>query len=106
MNRDDIVHMAWMAGFAVFDKKIFAESEIGPAHALCTEALNRFADLVATHIRETEFKPDWNNYRQGMADGAAEERKACAFRARIALLGADQELINSVVQAIETKEQA
>ena len=83
MNRDDIVHMAWMAGFSVFDQKIFAESEIGPEHALCTEALNRFADLVDNAVR-----------------------KECAFRARISLLGFDQELINSVVQAIETKEQA
>ena len=44
--------------------------------------LERFAALIASrvaaHIRETEFKPDWNNYRQGFADGAAEEREACA----------------------------
>ena len=22
-----------------------------------------FATLIASHVRETEFKPDWNNYR-------------------------------------------
>jgi hypothetical protein len=38
----------------------------------------RFAALVAAHIRETEFKPDWNNYNQGRKDGAEEEREACA----------------------------
>ena len=37
-------------------------------------AYERFAALVAAHVRETEFKPDWNNYQQGRADGAAEER--------------------------------
>ena len=36
----------------------------------------RFADLVVAHVRETEFKPDWNNYRQGLADGAASERNS------------------------------
>ena len=36
----------------------------------------RFAALVATHVRETEFKPDWNNYQQGLADGAAAERNS------------------------------
>lgn len=39
----------------------------------------RFAALVASrvaaHVHETEFKPDWNNYRQGFADGTAEEQE-------------------------------
>lgn len=48
------------------------------AFMFTVEELERFAALVAAHVRETEFKPDWNNYRQGLADGAAEEREACA----------------------------
>lgn len=39
-------------------------------------AYERFAALVAAHVRETEFKPDWNKYQQGLADGAAAEREA------------------------------
>ena len=42
------------------------------------DELEHFAKLVAEHIREAEFKPDWNNYNQGRKDGAAEEREACA----------------------------
>lgn len=42
------------------------------------EAMFRFAALVAAHVRKTEFKPDWANYRQGLVDGAAAEREACA----------------------------
>lgn len=38
----------------------------------------KFAELVAEHVRETEFKPDWLNYREGRACGAEEEREACA----------------------------
>ena len=37
----------------------------------------KFAELVAEHVRETEFKPDWLNYREGRAAGAEEERQAC-----------------------------
>ena len=42
------------------------------------DLLERFAALVAAHVRETEFKPGLANYRQGLIDGAAEEREACA----------------------------
>jgi len=65
MNREDIIRMAREAG-GLPDPMVF----IG--------AYERFAALVAAHVRETEFKPDWNNYQQGRADGAAEEREACA----------------------------
>ena len=67
MNREDIIRTAREAGvYSGANEMVFAAS------------LERFAALVAAHIRETEFKPDWNNYRQGFADGAAEEREACA----------------------------
>lgn len=63
MNRDEIIRLAVEAGFA---------------RTKMHGALERFANLVAAHIRETEFKPDWNNYKQGMADGAAAERERIA----------------------------
>ena len=66
MTREDIIRMAREAGFT--------SGEI----AWHDEMFECFAALVAAHVRETEFKPDWNNYRQGFADGVAEEREACA----------------------------
>ena len=67
MNREDIIKLAREAGvYSGANEMVFAAS------------LERFAALVAAYVRETEFKPDWNNYRQGVADGAAEEREACA----------------------------
>ena len=69
MNKDDIIRMAQecqLIGMRPHLDGIYQDS------------LERFAALIATHVRETEFKPDWNNYRQGVADGAAEEREACA----------------------------
>ena len=60
MNTGNIIRMAREAGFVIIDT----------THEECVE---RFAALVAAHIRETELKPDWNNYRQGVADGAASE---------------------------------
>lgn len=73
MTRDDIIAMAREAGLIYWthNRWWMDAGEFG-------EEIERFAALVAAHIRETEFKPDWNNYRQGFADGAAEEREACA----------------------------
>ena len=65
MNREDIIRMA-------------READACHDNVQVTPFLERFAALVAAHVRETEFKPDWNNYRQGLADGADEEREACA----------------------------
>jgi hypothetical protein len=36
-----------------------------------------FAKLVEAHTRGQIFKPDWDNYRQGLIDGATAEREAC-----------------------------
>ena len=72
-SRTDVLSMAREAG----------ATEWCPGWHLWTDDLERFAALIASrvaaHIRETEFKPDWNNYRQGFADGAAEEREAEAY---------------------------
>ena len=79
MTREDIIHMAREAGGAL---SCIAEPLEHPWKFSESELI-RFAALIASrvaaHIRETEFKPDWNNYRQGFADGAAEEREACAM---------------------------
>ena len=42
------------------------------------ENLEAFAKLVEAHTRGQIFKPDWDNYRQGLIDGATAEREACA----------------------------
>jgi hypothetical protein len=68
MNRDDVIRMAREAGIPY---------DPWPDSAY-NKNIERFAALVAAHVRETEFKPDWNKYQQGLADGAAAEREACA----------------------------
>ena len=79
MNKEDIIAMAREAGFVVDEaSRQYQPKCIGFTHYLIDDELERFAALVAAHVRETEFKPDWNNYRHGLADGAAEEREACA----------------------------
>ena len=69
MNREDVIRVAREAGWKDLPTVRLAFAGFN---------LERFASLVAAYVRETEFKPDWNNYRQGVADGAAEEREACA----------------------------
>ena len=70
MNREDIIRMAESAGINV--------DYYGDIWGSTADGLLRFAALVAAHVRETESKPGLANYRQGLIDGAAEERKACA----------------------------
>ena len=76
MTRDEIMRMAREAGM----ERIVAISFDGTQTFEMSrfELLDRFATLVAAHVRETEFKPGLANYQQGLIDGAAEERKACA----------------------------
>lgn len=66
MTRDDVVVMAVNAG---------ANSHFVKHHIAFIEA---FAKLVEAHTRGQMFKPDWDNYRQGLIDGAVSEREACA----------------------------
>ena len=76
MNRDDVIRWAREAGMEQDGDNFFS-----PSHEeidVHITDLERFAALVAAHVRETEFKPDWNKYQQGLADGAAAEREACA----------------------------
>ena len=74
MNRDDVIRWAREAGMEQDGDNFFS-----PSHEeidVHITDLERFAALVAAHVRETEFKPDWNKYQQGLADGAAAEREA------------------------------
>ena len=68
MTREDILRMARAAEIPV---------QITGGNPTKLQ-IQRFAELVAAHVRETEFKPGLANYRQGLIDGAAEEREACA----------------------------
>ena len=65
MNREDVIRMARETGVEWLMHNQFYKDH-----------LQHFAALVAAHVRETEFKPDWNKYQQGLADGAAAERTA------------------------------
>jgi hypothetical protein len=86
MNQADIIRMAREAGFAIQDDHIFADSETGPSHALCTETVKRFAALVEAAVREAI---KWNSIHSCHADcqnpacvivreAVAAEREACA----------------------------
>ena len=75
MTRDDITRMGLEAGM---DRIVALEHDgTQTFEAARIDLLERLAALVAAHIRETEFKPDWNNYQQGLIDGAAAEREQC-----------------------------
>ena len=65
MNQEDIIRMARETGVEWLMHNQFYKDH-----------LQRFAALVAAYVRETEFKPDWMNYQQGLADGAAAERNS------------------------------
>ena len=79
MTRDEITCMARLAGFGVLlPSSVDGRGEIYDGDGTITDEMERFAALVAAHVRKTEFKPDWTNYWQGRIDGAADEREACA----------------------------
>ena len=80
MNREDIIRMAREAWLS--DKEAQLITEFDEAYISCTylQDLERFAALVASA-----------------------EREACAYRAGIALLGADRALANRVDQAIRAR---
>ena len=81
MNREDLIRMAREAGLHLPYWGDDEDPEKDPPRWTMVSPLppllERFAALVAAHVRETEFKPDWNKYQQGLADGAAAEREAC-----------------------------
>ena len=84
MNREDIIRMAREAGLDIDSWEPLYEGGLtGFGVYECThEELERFAALVASA-----------------------EREACAYRAGIALLGADRGLSNRVDQAIRARGQ-
>jgi hypothetical protein len=82
MTRDDIIKLAREAGL----NSIYSacdEPDVSYAYEDWDEELEKFAALVA-----------------------AAEREACAYRASIALLGADRGLSNRVDQSIRAKGQS
>ena len=81
MNREDIIRMAQEAGF-IADEADFLFPPKNKRVGIQLE-IERFAALVASA-----------------------EREACAYRAGIALLGADRGLANRVDQAIRARGQA
>jgi len=70
--KQDIIEMARQAGMAL-------ENYGGTllVRHLPSDSLEAFAKLVEAHTRGQIFKPDWDNYRQGLIDGATAEREAC-----------------------------
>ena len=86
MNHDDVIRLAKEAGLYVgtnasgvtlVGHKYQRFYNTGMIVHMDVNDMAKFAALVAAYVRETEFKPDWNNYQQGLIDGAAEEREAC-----------------------------
>jgi len=70
MKDDEFYELGIQAGFMDW------ELDDGTTHSFDPRYI-RFAKLVAAHTRGQIFKPDWDNYRQGLIDGATAERKAC-----------------------------
>ena len=66
MTQDEIIEMAKQAGLS---NPLWIENDYAIIEA--------FAKLVEAHTRGQIFKPDWDNYRQGLIDGATAEREAC-----------------------------
>lgn len=77
MTKDEIIEMARQAWIS--DKEAQLITEFDEAYLSCTYLtdLEAFAKLVEAHTRGQIFKPDWDNYRQGLIDGATAEREAC-----------------------------
>jgi len=69
MERNKIIEMA--------RQTLSMSNQYGAQWEANTEDLEAFAKLVEAHTRGQIFKPDWDNYRQGLIDGATAEREAC-----------------------------
>jgi hypothetical protein len=77
MTQDEIIEMARQAGLEV----VIQQSSDGLSKTVQMppiKPLEAFAKLVEAHTRGKMLKPDWDNYRQGLIDGATAEREACA----------------------------
>ena len=71
MTQDEIIEMARQAGIEQWWDSGNEQREVLQEH------LEAFAKLVEAHTRGQILKPDWDNYRQGLIDGAVSEREAC-----------------------------
>lgn len=80
MNKDDVIRMAKESGLVLT------------------------GDTQDGYIRDGKYGPQLERFFQdAYAAGAAAEREACAYRAGIAMLGADRGLANRVDQAIRAR---
>jgi hypothetical protein len=75
IDKNEVLKMARQAGFMLVTDSQEGQSDW---YECFTEEIEAFAKLVEAHTRGQIFKPDWDNYRQGLIDGATAEREACA----------------------------
>ena len=68
------------------------------------EAITALREALAEQPAQTEFKPDWMNYQQGLADGAAAEREACLLEAKY--YAKNSETARNIVEKIRARGQA
>ncbi len=101
MTRDDIIRMADQA----FDESSVTNLEVLRFAALVAAAERERAITIAKDMKEGLQAKFEQTYMEGVIAGAAAEREACAYRAGIALLGADRGLSNRVDQAIRARGQ-
>lgn len=81
MNRKDVEQMAWQAGFAIVGNHIIVNSETGPAHATCTETLNKFANILVGYERESCAMRAWATV-VSLVDAETADQVLKAIRAR------------------------
>ena len=101
MNREDIIQIATESWLTEYGRTLLLR---GFDIEINIEELERFASLVASYIRETEFKPDWNNFENGRIIGAEEEREACAEVAEQARFGGRFSEVAAAIRARGTHE--
>lgn len=74
MTRDDIIRMAREIGLKLRENN--NEIYSPDCDGIHIDEMQHFAQLIEAHVRGEVFKPDWDNYRQGLIDGAIAEREA------------------------------
>lgn len=56
MTHDDFLKIAEQAGFSVENGHVIAKSEMGPAHALCTNAIIHFASRIQDAVYKEAYE--------------------------------------------------
>lgn len=56
MTDYEFLEIAQKAGFLVENGHVIANSEMGPAHALCTNAISRFASLIEDAVYKEVYE--------------------------------------------------